>query len=49
MHLHHMSIQLMNEFHHKTVFSQPSQLLFMLQCNEHVEKNKCLCSLASNR
>ena len=30
----------------KQVFSQTSQLLFMLQCNEHVEMNKFLCSLA---
>ena len=27
-------------------FSQTSQLLFMFQCNEHVETNKTLCSLA---
>ena len=33
-------------FHHKTGFSQTSQLLFMFQCNEHVEMNKFLCSLA---
>ena len=33
-------------FHHKTVFSQTSQLFLMLQCNEHVEMNKFLCSLA---
>ena len=33
-------------FHHKTVFfSQTSQLLFMFQCNDHVENNKFLCSL----
>ena len=24
-------------FHHKIVFTQTSQLLFMFQCNEHVE------------
>ena len=29
-------------FHHKTGFSQTSQL----QCNEHVEMKKFLCSLA---
>ena len=34
-------------FHHKTGFSQTSQLLFMFQCNEHEEMNKFLCSLAS--
>ena len=33
-------------FHHKTYFSQTSQLLFMFQCNENVEMNKFLCSLA---
>ena len=33
-------------FLHKTGFSQTSQLLFMFQCNEHVEMNKFLCSLA---
>ena len=33
-------------FHYKTGFSQTSQLLFMFQCNEHVEMNKFLCSLA---
>ena len=27
-------------------FLQTSQLLFMFQCNEHVEMNKFLCSLA---
>ena len=27
-------------------FSQTSQLLFMFQCNEHVEMSKFLCSLA---
>ena len=39
---------LINEcfFHHKTGFSQTSQLLFMFQCNMHVEMNKFLCSLA---
>ena len=30
----------------KQVFSQKSQLLFMFQCNEHVEINMFLCSLA---
>ena len=33
-------------FHQKTCFSQISQLLFMFQCNENVETNKFLCSLA---
>ena len=42
MHLHNMFIQLMSVFHNKTVFSQTSQL----QCNEHVEMTKFLCSLA---
>ena len=46
MHLQHMSIQSMSVFHHKTGFSQTSQLLFMFQCNEHVEMNMFLCSLA---
>ena len=36
----------MSVFHHKTGFSQFSQLLFMFKCNEHVEMNKFLCSLA---
>ena len=36
----------MSVFHHKTIFSQASQLLFMFQCNDHVEMNKFLCSLA---
>ena len=36
----------MSIFHHKTGFSQHSQLLFMFQCNEHVEMNKFLCNLA---
>ena len=39
-HLQHMSIQLMSVFHHKTGCSQTSQLIFMLQCNEHVEMDK---------
>ena len=30
-------------------FSQTSQLLFTFQCNEHVEMNKFLCSLACTR
>ena len=46
MHLQHMSILILECFHHKTVCSQTSQLHFMLQCNEHVEINKSLCSLA---
>ena len=36
----------MSVFHHKTGFSQTSQLRFMYQCNEHVEMNNFLCSLA---
>ena len=36
----------MTVIHHKTDFSQTSQLLFMFQCNEHVEMNKFLRSLA---
>ena len=36
----------MGFLHHKTGFSQTSQLLFMFQCYEHVEMNKFLCSLA---
>ena len=38
----------MSVFNHKTSFSQTSQLLFMFQCqcNEHVEMNNFLCSLA---
>ena len=43
MHLQQMSIPKMSVFHHKTGFSQTSQLLFMFQCNEHVEMNKFLC------
>ena len=30
----------------ETIFPQLSQPLFMFQCNEHVEMNKFLCSLA---
>ena len=33
-------------FHHQTGFSQTFQLLFMFQCNEHVEINKFLSNLA---
>ena len=33
-------------FYYKPVFLQTSQLIFMLQYNEHVEMNKVLCSLA---
>ena len=36
----------MSDFHYKTGFSQISRVLFMFQCNEHVEMNKFLCSLA---
>ena len=39
MHIQHMSLQSMSVYY-KTGFSQTSQLLFMLQCNEHVEMNK---------
>ena len=35
----------MSVLHHRTGFSQTSQLLFMFQCNEHVEMNKFLCGL----
>ena len=40
MHLQHMSIQLMSVFRLDTVFSQTSRLLFMFQCNKHVEMNR---------
>ena len=33
-------------FHHKTGFSQISQLRFMFQCYENAEKHMFLCSLA---
>ena len=46
MHLQHMSIQEISVFHHKTGFSQTSQLLFMFQCNKHVEMNNFSCSLS---
>ena len=36
----------MRVFTHKTGFSQTSQLPFLFQCDEHVEMNKFLCSLA---
>ena len=36
----------MSVFHYKTGFLQTSQLLFMFKCNEHVETNKFLRSLA---
>ena len=36
----------MSVFHHKTGFSQTYQLLSMFQCNERVEMNMFLCSLA---
>ena len=36
----------MSVLHHKTGFPQTSQLLFMFQCNEHVEMVKFSCSLA---
>ena len=35
----------MSDFHHKTGFSQTSQLFFKFQCYEYVEMNKFLCSL----
>ena len=39
-------VQSINEcFHHKTGFSQTSQLYFMFQCNEQVEMNKFLYGL----
>ena len=49
MHLQHMSIQSMSVFHHKKVFLTNFLATFMFQCNEHVEINKFLCSLASTR
>ena len=36
----------MSVFTIKTGLSQNSQLLFMFQCNKHVEMTKFLCSLA---
>ena len=36
---------IMSAFHHKTGFSQTSQLLFMLQYNEHEDMKKFLYSL----
>ena len=36
----------MSVFLHKIGFSQTSQLLFMFQCNEHVETNKFVYSLS---
>ena len=33
-------------FHHKTVFFTNFSTFFMFQCNEHVEMNTFLCSLA---
>ena len=46
MHLQCQFIQSMSVFRHKTCFLQTFQLLFMFQCNEHVEMNKFMCSLA---
>ena len=46
MHLQHIICPFNKCFHHKTGLSQTSQLLFMFQCNEHVEMDKFLCSLA---
>ena len=46
MHLKHVSILQMSVLHNKTGFSQTTQLLFMFQCNKHVEMNTFLCSLA---
>ena len=39
----------MSVFHHRTGFSQTSQIRFMFQCNEHVEMNTflysfCICT-----
>ena len=44
-HLQHMSIQLMSVFDIIQVFTNFSTT-FMFQCNENVEMNKFLCSLA---
>ena len=41
MHLQHMSILYISVFTIKQVFLKP-----IFQCNEHVEMNKFLCSLA---
>ena len=46
MHLQYVSNSITECFHHRTGFSQTSQLLFMFQCNEYVEMNKFLCSFA---
>ena len=46
MHLQHMTVKKNECFHHKTGFTQTSQLLFIFQCNEHVEMNTFLCSLS---
>ena len=45
-HLQHMSIQLMSVFAINGFFTNFSTILFLFQCNEHVEMNKLLCSLA---
>ena len=45
MHLQHMSIQKMNVFHHELFFTIFRTIL-LVQCNEHVEMNTFLCSLA---
>ena len=42
MYLQHKAIKLMSAFHHKTCFHK----LFMFRCNEYVEMNKFLRSLA---
>ena len=33
-------------FYHKLLVTNFSSILFMSQCNEHVEMNKLLCTLA---
>ena len=46
-HLQHMSIPSINEcFTPYTFFHKPLNYFFISQCNEHVEMNKFLCSLA---
>ena len=46
MQLHHMSFQLFFCFSPLTFFHKLLSYFLMYQCNEHVEINKCLCSLA---
>ena len=46
MYLQHKAIQLMSAFHHKTCFHKLLNYFFMFRCNEYVEMNKFLRSLA---